>query len=173
MGINMVENTTLFSETQKFRQYWLILILLTPSAITFYGAYQQLILGIPFGDNPGSDSMVALFAVVFGFFFPVLILSMNLKTEVRYDGLYVRFFPFHLKFKRFEFDEIASYNMVTYNALRDYGGWGIRYGRKGKAYNVSGNGGIMLEFKNGKNLMIGSHDPHEFLYALNKATRTA
>lgn len=45
---------------------------------------------------------------------------------------------------------------ATNNIERDYGGWGIRYGRKGKAFNVFGSRGLQLEFTNGKRLLIGS-----------------
>jgi hypothetical protein len=38
----------------------------------------------------------------------------------------------------------------------EYGGWGIKYGKMGKAYNVSGNRGVQLEFTDGKRLLIGS-----------------
>ena len=48
---------------------------------------------------------------------------------------------------------------MRYRPLRDYGGWGIRYGRNGKAYNISGNKGLMIEFRNGKRLMLGSREP--------------
>ena len=72
----------------------------------------------------------------------VLFLLSKLETEVRSDGLYVRFFPFHIHFKRFTTDDLGEYYARRYKPLREYGGWGIRYGRKGKAYNVSGNKGV-------------------------------
>jgi hypothetical protein len=78
---------------------------------------------------------------------------------VRNSGLYVKFFPFHLSFRHFSFSDILSAEAVRYRPLRDYGGWGIRYGRNGKAYNISGNKGLMIEFRNGKRLMLGSREP--------------
>ena len=49
----------------------------------------------------------------------------------------------------------------------DYGGWGIRYGRKGKgkAYSVSGNSGVLLTFNNNKTILIGSLD-HQSLFSV-------
>jgi len=63
-------------------------------------------------------------------------------TEVRDDGVYFRFFPLHLSFHRIGLEEIVRFEVQTYRPIRDYGGWGIRYGWKGKAYNVSGNRGV-------------------------------
>ncbi|MHC4338483.1 MAG: hypothetical protein ACYSTG_11155 [Planctomycetota bacterium] len=58
----------------------------------------------------------------------------------------------------------------TYKPIREYGGWGIRYSfRKGigRAYNMSGNKGVQLVFKNGKKLLIGSQKPDELAQAIN------
>ncbi|NYT19823.1 MAG: hypothetical protein GKC08_06000 [Methanosarcinales archaeon] len=169
----MFKKDPTFREVQKFRQFWVSSLVLIPAVVTLYGAYQQLFLGKPFGSNPASYTTMVGITIIFGFLFPLFIFSMKLVTEVRSDGVYVRFFPFHFLFKKFGYADIASYKAVHYSALRDYGGWGIRYGRNGKAYNISGNDGIMLEFTNGKHLLIGSQRVHEFLMALDQNARTA
>ena len=56
----------------------------------------------------------------------------------------------------------------TYSLLKDYGGWGIRYGRKGKAYNVSGNKGVLLTLADGKNGLIGSKNHEVLCSAINE-----
>jgi hypothetical protein len=91
---------------------------------------------------------------------------MKLVTEVRYDGLYVRFFPLQFHSYKISYGEIKNYEVRTYQALKEYGGYGIRYGKKGKAYNVYGNKGIQFEFLDGKCLLIGSQRPEEFMQAL-------
>ena len=48
----------------------------------------------------------------------------------------------------------------------DYGGWGIRRGRRGWAYNVSGNRGVLLQLENEKTLLIGSQRPDELAAAI-------
>jgi hypothetical protein len=56
-----------------------------------------------------------------------------------------------------------------YRPILEYGGWGIRCGWKGgRAYNVSGNEGVQLVFKNGKRLLIGSKEA----YGLEAAIRS-
>ena len=93
----------------------------------------------------------------------------KLEPEVRTDGLYVRYFPFHINFKRFGADDLNKYYARKYRPIWEYGGWGIRgsFG-KGKAYNVSGNKGVQLVFKNGRQLLIGSQRAEE----LEKAIRS-
>ena len=73
-------------------------------------------------------------------------------------------FTFHSM--RFPIDGIRSYEAITYSPLREYGGWGIRYGWNGKAYNVSGNQGIQLELSEGRRVLIGTQNPPQFLAAL-------
>jgi hypothetical protein len=81
-------------------------------------------------------------------------------------GLYFRYFPFHLSFHRIAAEEISGFQPCTYNPIRDYGGWGIRFGRKGKAYNVSGDRGVQIELAKEKHLLIVSQRPEELVEAL-------
>ncbi|MGB9939394.1 DUF6141 family protein [Methanosarcina sp.] len=164
----------LFREVQKMNQMWVWLIVAIPIIISWYGAYQQLLLGKPFGNNPAPDWMILLYFLIFGILFPIFFYSIKLVTEVRKDGLSVRFYPFHLSFKTFPFETVRNYEVRTYNPLRDYGGWGIRYGPKGKAYTTAGNRGVLFEFADGKKikkLMIGSQIPEKFAEAVRRGIK--
>lgn len=134
---------------------------------------QQIFLDKPFGNNPASDTVVIILAIVFGFVFPVVFYKVNLTTEVRGDGIYYRLFPFHLSFHKIELEDIIECKVRTYSALKDYGGWGIRYGRMGKAYNVSGNRGVQLKLSDGSRLLFGSQKPEEFATAINSVSSKA
>lgn len=91
-----------------------------------------------------------------------------LTTQIRTDGIYIRFFPFHRTFKRYAWNTIDEVYIRQYNPLREYGGWGIRMGPSGSAYNISGNKGIQLVFKNGKRLLIGTNAPDDLGAVLMK-----
>ena len=153
------------------RQPWIWGLVILISLFCLYGAVQQVILGRPFGNNPAPDIVLVVIAVIFGFGLPALIYFTNLATEVHDDGLYFRFFPFHVSFHKIGRKDIKGFEVRTYRAIRDYGGWGIRYGREGKAYNVSGNRGVQLLLANGQRLMIGSQRPEEMVEALNSVVR--
>ena len=66
------------------------------------------------------------------------------------------------------FDSVRKAETWTYSPLKDYGGWGIRYGRNEKAYNVSGNKGVMLTLTDEQNLMIGSGNHEVLCSAINE-----
>jgi len=48
-----------------------------------------------------------------------------------------------------------------YSAVSEYGGWGIKGTSNNRALNISGNMGIQLETKEGKKILIGTHDSEE------------
>lgn len=160
-----------FHEVQKFRQrlLWLMLLLLDAlSLIIFgYGMFKQLILGIAWGNRPMSDSalvIVGLLTILLLAVLTYIFYTTKLITEVRSDGISIRFYP--LTHKLILYDNIKRCETRKYNPVREYGGWGIRYGRKGKAYNISGNLGVQLELTNGKFLLIGSQKPEELVQAI-------
>lgn len=96
-----------------------------------------------------------------------LFVLLKLHTEVRPDGIYVRFFPFHIHFKRFASEDLSECYARQYKPILEYGGWGIRYSiRNGRAYNVSGNKGVQLVFDTGKKLLIGSQNPEQLEAAI-------
>lgn len=166
------KDAVFFREQQKFDQLWVQLLIFVPVAIVWYGAIQQLVMGIPFGNNPASDDGMILLLILFGVLFPVFMLSLRMITEVRDSGLYIRFYPFHLSSRKFPFESIRSYEVREYHPLKEYGGWGIRFGLKGQAYNVSGNKGVFFEFSNGKTLMVGSQRPDELAAAISRGIRS-
>jgi len=160
----------IFKEVQRFGfilRLFIILSMVAASAANGFGLYKML-------SEPQSSSMLSIaLLIIVGILFPVamtmLFIMLKLETAVRQDGLYVRFFPLHLHFKRFSLDDINEYFVRTYRPIREYGGWGIRcgFGDSGKAYNVRGNKGLQLVFKNGKRLLIGSQQPERLVEALN------
>ena len=162
---------TLFREEQKFNQLWIWILVLLPAAIAWYSVIGQLVFKRPFGSNPASDNGVLLIWIFVGVLFPLFMASLRLVTEVRSDGLYVRFYPLHRSWRSFSFASIRSCDILTYRPIRDYGGWGIRYGLKGTAYNVSGDRGVLIGFMDGGKLMIGSQKPEELGAAISSGLR--
>jgi len=145
---------TLFEEKQKFTQWWLWVILLSFPIISV---------------GPFDDNEINVYYVLIGLAIPLLFYLFELRIKVNKDGLHYQFFPFHLKLYTIKMEEIESFKAMEYSPLKEYGGWGIRYGFKGKAYNVSGNKGVKVFLKNGSNIMFGSQNHKELAKALKVA----
>ena len=107
---------------------------------------------------------VALFLVGLSLF----LYSLKLDIKVESSGLHLKFWPLHRCWRVFQFEEIHSCDAVWYRPLFDYGGWGIRYGRKGKAYTVSGDRGIELVLKKNikRTVIVGSQRSQELSQAV-------
>lgn len=164
-----VYTSVIFREVQRFNQIWIWLLLLSVPAVFIWGFIQQIVLGNPFGNNPMSDIALIIVGALFGLGLPALFLALRLITEVRSDGLYYRFVLFHRSFQRLLFEEIIKYEIRTYKPIKEYGGWGIRLGAKGRAYNVSGNLGLQLELTNGRKILLGTQQPAVLLAAIEQA----
>ncbi|WP_187261704.1 DUF6141 family protein [Pontibacter beigongshangensis] len=165
----MASQPILFQEKQHFTQVWLWVVLLGVASIFWVGFFYQLLSGHNFGRNPVVGVEAALLLVLVGVGLPFFFYKMRLVTEVYPGYIRLRFFPFHLKAVEIPLHLVRDYERVTYNAIRDYGGWGIRWGLRGKAYNMSGSRGVQLYFYNRKPLLIGSQKPEELFEAIREA----
>lgn len=158
-----------YKEEQKFRQIWIWMLLLLLCGVWIWQLVQQVFMGIPFGNDPAPDFVVILTGI-----FPIAVIVLfrflTLETTINENGVFYLFRPFQRKPKQIKPEDILRYEVKEYSPLKDYGGWGIRYGssKNGKAYNVSGNQGVLFELNNGKKFMLGTQNPVSIKYALEK-----
>jgi hypothetical protein len=157
-----------FREVQRFRQPWYWAIQIPALAALAYILCRQLVLGKPVGDHPAANTSLAIIAATIALFV-VWFIKLELITEVRDDVLEVRFRGLFVR-RVIPLAEIRNFEARTYRPIREYGGWGVRSGAGGMAYNVSGNRGVDLRLTDGKSLMIGSQRPEEFALALRTRT---
>lgn len=162
-------NETMFTEQQRFKQWWLWLILLAVNGLFLFGVFKQVIGGQQFGNNSMSNTGL-LIATSLISILTLLFVSFRLDTTIKKDGIYVRFFPFHFKYKHYAWETLTKSYVRTYSPISEYGGWGLRLGLfgKGKAYNVSGDKGLQLEFSTNEQLLIGTNKPEELTATLIK-----
>ena len=156
----MNDSEILFSEKQKFTQPWLRLLLIGSVLL----AVIAIIAIVMTAKN--TSSLIWL-ATVLPIILPVwLVTSAYLITEVKQSGIYVRLFPF--RGRHIVFEDIKEAYMRTYQPILEYGGWGLRYGRSGKAFNVQGNQGVQLVLHKGEKILIGSQKAKTLEEVLSK-----
>lgn len=150
----------LFQEKQKFTQWWIWLIHISILLIFLSGVYIQIVRKEPFGNNPASDGLLLfIFVILLGL--NLLFLSLNLKTRITNDKIYFKFYPFHTTKQEYLISDIQEMKVIKYKPILDYGGWGIRGFGNDKAFNVKGNMGLKILFKDGKKRLIGTQKPEE------------
>lgn len=160
----------LFSEKQNTKPTWIWMLFFVLFAIFAYTFVMQVFLNQPVGNEPASDTVLwlngGLLLLVF-----LLIKNMVLKVEIRDDGIYYKYSPIHRKWRMYPYSNIKKAYIRKYNALKEYGGYGIRLGfaGKGRALNVRGNMGLQLEFNDKKSkLLIGTQKPEKLEEALKQ-----
>ncbi len=163
-----------FSETQKFRQWWLWFLFAGIKGVMGFFIVTQVLFGEPFGSKAFDNA-----SLLIGFFFMLLLsllfFIMKLETRISDRGIDVRFFPIQLKFRHYRWEDLDQVYLREYSPLSEFGGWGIRYSflGKGRALNVSGKTGLQLVFKDGGKLLIGTQKAFEIeqlleLYKIQK-----
>jgi hypothetical protein len=159
-----------FHEQQNFRQRRVLILLAIPPAAMLLLLVWQVILGHPWGTKPMSNSRVIGWTVFLWLVYFRLV-TVRLVTLVGSGELSVAMRGLWRE-RRISLKEIKSAKVVTYDAARDYGGYGIRTTRRGKAYIAGGDRGVRLELLKGGTVLIGSARPEELLTAINRHVST-
>ena len=145
----------LFHEEQRFSPaiVWIVLVIVAiAGAVAFLTASS---------DQMGAAPLALLLPIGIA---AALFLGFKLVTTVRQKQ--VEFgFPLGLR-RTLSREQIARVEIVEYRPLRDFGGWGLRFGREGMMYNARGNRAVKLSLKNGKVLFIGSQRPEQLASAI-------
>lgn len=161
----MNNKVVFFKETQRFTQWWIWLLLLT---LFFYSMAQFFLEHNALQEIFVGRGLPMFLSVIIPLCVIMLLWNVRLETVITAEGLYAKLFPLHLKFKFFAWDTISKIYVRNYCPLTEFGGWGLRYGFGGKAYNIKGNMGLQLNFKDSSNLLIGTQRPEELRVILDK-----
>ena len=145
-----LRETQLFFDNRVFR--WAL------GGVLLLGAVS---LGIAAHSGAGGSALSALGAALL---VTLLVGRMGIVTEVTDGQLRVRLWPFPTK--TYALADIESAEVRTYRPIREYGGWGLRVGPSGMAWNAYGDQGVQLVLRGGRRVLIGSQDPEALARAI-------
>lgn len=129
--------------------------------IVFWGTMMAAMAGVTFaGHETHQDRVVG-----------VLVLALvAMVTQVAVAGLSLKLYHDDLVVglgfvgwisKRVAYGDIERLESVRYHPIREFGGWGVRFGADGKrAWTARGERAVVLHLRNGVHLYVGSDDPH-------------
>lgn len=148
----------IFQETQRFRQIWIWVLILAITGVSLGSLFfLEDTSGLTFGDFAFPIGMALLLNVLF--------LSFTLSTRIEADCLSYRFFPF-TRWRTFRFVEIETLELVQYNGLWEYGGWGIKWNGDTWSYTTGGKWGILVKSTD-KKFLLGTQKPEEVRQVLD------
>lgn len=147
----------IFQEVQRFRQFWIWGILIVVTGITmgsiFFSseATMDWELAIPIG-------VLTLVNILF--------YKLELKTKIDQGSLSFSYFPF-IKERKYRFEDLVSMEVVEYNGLLEYGGWGIKWNLDSWSYTTGGKHGILVKTAR-KKFLLGTQKPKEAQKAIDQ-----
>ncbi len=136
-----------FSEKQQFPE-WVRYGILVFNCVVIYILVES-----------GFLSTSSFLLILFVLLIPSVLFFWTLETELDQSNIYVNIRPFLNR--TYAHHDIESWQVRTYKPILEYGGWGIRFGQKGTAYNIRGNQGLQLHLTKGKRILIGTQKQEE------------
>ena len=151
-----LEQTSVYKEAQN--PLWIILVFVVTSVALIVGSIFLWSTVI------WSSIMMLVFAIlsflVFG----------GLRTFVTNDTVKIRFGFLGIRILSIKTADITNIDIHEFSPLKDFGGYGMRYGKGMKAYFLGGNQGVKLTLANGKKYLIGSYSPEKLADAIRSVS---
>jgi hypothetical protein len=161
----------LFYEEQTFRQRRIRLLVAVPPSILTLLAIWQVVLGHPWGKQPMSNASLVGWTIFLWLVY-IRLVRVRLVTELRSHELLVSMRGLW-RTRRIALSDIKSVEVVKFDPVRDYGGYGIRTTRQGTAYIAGGSDGVRLELASGATVLIGSERSKEWVEAISRLIRAS
>ena len=156
-----------FIEEQKFTQPLLIVGLSIAFVVVCFSIAQEweTISNGTIGEKiTGVSGLIIIILVAF------LFAKLKLKTRIDEKGIYYQYFPLHFSYKLIEWSTISKCYIRNYDAIFEYGGWGVKFSfrkMKGKSFTTKGDIGLQLELNNERKILIGTQKKEELQRVLN------
>jgi hypothetical protein len=148
-----------FHEVQRFPLARMAVVLAIPPCTMLALLVWQVILGHPFGKIALSNMSVIGWTIFLWILYFRLI-TVRLVTDVRDRELIIAMRGLWWA-RRILAADVSSVETIVYDPQLDYGGYGIRKNRDGKAFIATGDRGVRIQLTDGSKLVVGSQRPNE------------
>jgi hypothetical protein len=156
--------TAVYREEQLFAWWIYLVVALTFTVSCLYLTYR------PDGDAGRGGLFPATILVIMTAMPLITAGFLRMTTQVTSGVVEVWFGWFPTYRRRINVGSISRVEVITYNPLKDCGGWGIRATRDGeRVLNARGDRGVRLHFVDGTRLLIGSQQAEVLAAAIERA----
>jgi hypothetical protein len=156
---------SVFHEEQALRQARMAIVLATVPLVFAGLVIWQVVLGHPWGRHPMSNASLIGWTIFLWLIYGRL-MTVKLVTDVRPDSLSVAMRGLW-RVHHIPLEQIESVEVVTFNAARDFGGYGVRTAGRTKAYVAAGDQGVSLKLRRNRTVVIGSRRSNELAKAIS------
>ena len=135
--------------------------------VGFFGIFSFAVIILAFrnymGLTPPDRAILAISSVAVASIFS-LVVSLRMHTTVSDGSLNVRFWPFGCL--TIPIADVKQSELIQYDPLSDFGGWGVRPGLGGIIYSVRGRSAVKIVRNGGSLIYIGTGKPEELLQSI-------
>ena len=130
--------TNIYSRQNKLFQAWFWVLYIPVILLLFIDFFK------PGERNIGSDILAAAVVLL-----PLLfLLSLRFSLVIDQEKITYQYFPIQLSPRSLAWSEVESAQLVVFDPLKHYWGYGYRKSRKyGRVYNTTGNIGLLITTK--------------------------
>jgi hypothetical protein len=170
--------TPYFEEVQRLRDNpWIILLVFVVAIGSLlpllYGIYWQIGQGIPWGNEPMTNSsLIAITLMVLGSMAVMAFIMLNLRLEIKIDeqGVHYRMFPVKSKWRLVRPSEIVDYTLAERFKIFESGGIGHHRNilKNSRSFRISGGKHIAIKFNDGHRLLLGTQNLTGMEWAMRK-----
>lgn len=161
-----------FSERQRFSNWILWLILLSISVAAWFWFIGSVVLQtsseLAAGENLTPAWFIVLVWVILGVAVPVFVYMLRFDLKIENAEIKLQYFPFHMKPKVLQIKQIQNYKIVRFDALGDYGGWGVRKKKNTIGYITASGRGVIVLLEDNMQLTLGTDQPKDLYIAIDK-----
>jgi hypothetical protein len=118
--------------------------------------------------HPADSEPLDWFGLVIIGVVALLIFAIKLHVTINTEGITYKYPPFHIKPKQMPWANIESAELMKINPLKEFGGWGLRYGKLGAAYTTRGRYILHIVQKKGKPINLTIAQPEKFIAATSQ-----
>ncbi|MCJ7934112.1 MAG: hypothetical protein MUW56_10870 [Chryseobacterium sp.] len=154
-----------YHEKQYFTQGWIKII----AFIVLLTGIGTSLLFIVKESDYGLASVTFIFCFLIFLLFYVAYLDVSVSnTVIKY-----KFYPFQLRYREISVHDGIDLEVVEYNPIADFGGWGIRKNSHATCYSTGGNFALKIKEKGKKDIYIGTLHPDKLKDYLSARTSSA
>lgn len=131
-----------WKETQRFADKAILLIVAIPILLSFFIAYYY-------------QSTTSFLIVLGGMAFTAILIGvLKLDVRINEEGIHFKYFPFHTTERLIPWKEVKEWKLLKVDAIKDFGGIGIRYSLKKKGFIINSKFGLEVKKTDNRILVI-------------------
>ena len=120
---------------------------------------------VMFEEQPWFSLLYLILAITFA------LLNGGMRTTITRDNVSVRLGLMSWRVLRIKTSEILAVEVYEFSPLKDFGGYGVRFGKGMFAFYLKGGRGVKLTLRNGMKYLIGADHPEQMAVVVKAVSK--